>query len=248
MKKLLLPFLLLLSCSAMAQSEDSVVTRSKNRYANLDFGVGYLKTDLKNINNFLSTYGYRPVSEDIVTLSFSPSFFVNRFVFRGEYTLQLPVTRPQSDNSTATFRGRHTSASIGYVVLQKPGFRIYPFVGINAFTSQLVVRERTSASTLNQLVNNQQRAFHLVYSNASMDLGVQFDKLVSLKNRRWDCPQNSRFMTIGVRAGYLIGPGKVKGRFNGTAIEGAPSYAPNGPYVKLVIGFSTKMRDLKWKK
>lgn len=111
---------------------------------------------------------------------------------------------------------------------------------------KLLVRERTSVSDLDGLVNNQQRVFHLVYSNASLDIGLQFDKLISLKNRRWDCPQNARFMTIGVRAGYLIGPGKTKGRFNGTAIADAPTYSPNGPYVKLVIGFSTKMRDLKW--
>ena len=101
---------------------------------------------------------------------------------------------------------------------------------------------------LNALVNNQQRAFHLAYSNASLDVGVQVDKMISLKNRRWDCPQNAKFMTMGVRAGYMIGPGAVKGRFSGRVIDGAPSYSPNGPYVKLVIGFSTKMRDLKWRK
>lgn len=55
-------------------------------------------------------------------------------------------------------------------------------------------------------------------------------------------------MTVGIRAGYLIGPGTVKGRFNGVVIEGAPTYSPNGPYIKLVIGFSTKVRELKWKK
>lgn len=144
MKKFILALLFLVLSTTLSHSQDSVLTQLRNRYANLDFGVGYLHTDLKRINSFLSTYGYRPVPEDIVTISFSPSFFVNRFVFRGEYTLQFPTTTKQSDNTYATFTGRHVSASIGYVILQKPGFRIYPYVGINAFVSQLTVRTNFS--------------------------------------------------------------------------------------------------------
>ena len=101
---------------------------------------------------------------------------------------------------------------------------------------------------VDDLVNNQQQGFALVYSNAALDVGIQFDKLISLQNGRWDCPQSNRYLTLGLRVGYLYSPENVKGRFNGQIIEGAPGYAPNGPYVKLVIGFSTKLRDLKWKK
>jgi hypothetical protein len=249
MKKQSISLILFLAMAYTVTAQDTVTTMvSKNRYVNLDFGVGYMHTDLGNINTFLSSYGYKSVSEDYFTLSFSPSFFINRFVLRGEYTWQLPVMRQESENIRTTFGGRHTAASIGYVIIQRPGFRIYPYIGINAFTSQLRVRERTSAASLDDLVSNQERAFHLVYSNASLDVGFQFDKLISLKNRRWDCPQNARFMTLGLRVGYLYGPGSVKGRFNGSVIEGTPAYSPNGMYMKLVIGFSTKMRDLKWKK
>ena len=95
--------------------------------------------------------------------------------------------------------------------------------------------------------HHEQRGFHLAYSNAALDVGIQFDKLIPLKNRRWDCPQNTRYLTLGLRAGYIVNPA-VKGRFNGNIVEGAPTWSPGGPYLKLVIGFSTKMRDLKWKK
>jgi hypothetical protein len=180
-------------------------------------------------------------------LSFSPSFSVNRFVFRGEFTWQIPVVREQTENITSSFTGRHVAASIGYVVLQKRGVRIFPYVGINSFASAVAVREKPVINNVDDLVNNEQRAFHLRYSNASLDFGIQIDKMIPLKNRRWDCPQNARFMTIGLRAGYIYGP-EIKGRFNGRIIEGAPAFSPSGPYVKLVIGFSTKMRDMKWKK
>lgn len=235
----------LIAFSATAQ--DSLVTISKNRFVNLDFGVGYVHSSLGNINHFLSDHGYKPLSEGSVALSFSPSFTVNRFVFRGEYTWQIPSVREQTEQITSSFGGRHVAASIGYVVLQKRGVRIFPYVGINSFASAVAVRERPTIDNADDLVNNQQQAFHLRYSNASLDFGIQIDKMIPLKNRRWDCPQNARFMTIGLRVGYIYGP-EVKGRFNGRVIEGAPSFSPGGPYLKLVIGFSTKMRDMRWKK
>ncbi|HEY3404727.1 MAG TPA: hypothetical protein VGK59_15160 [Ohtaekwangia sp.] len=248
MKKqsVLLVVLVLISCASWAQ--DSVTTISRNRYANLDFSVGYMNTDLGNINGFLSSYGYKTLQEDIVTLSFAPSYSINRFVIRAEYTWQFPSTRQQSEDVSINFTGRYIAAYLGYLVIQKPNFRLYPYVGLTAFTSQLVVREKTTVTDIDDLVNNTQQAFHLAYSNAGLDVGFQADKLIPLKNKRWDCPQNVRYMTVGIRAGYLFGPGTVKGRFNNEVVEGAPTYSLKGPYIKLVIGFSTKMRDLKWKK
>src|SRR5688572_183927 len=138
MKKqsVLIVVLVLMSCASVAQ--DSVATMvSRNRYANLDFGVGYMNTELSNINGFLSSYGYKTLQEDIVTLSFAPSFSINRFVIRAEYTWQFPSTRQQSEDVSISFSGRYISAYLGYVVIQKPGFRLYPYVGLTAFTSQL---------------------------------------------------------------------------------------------------------------
>jgi hypothetical protein len=248
MKKKSISLLIFMCIAFTSLAQDSVMTTiSRNRYANLDFGIGYMHTDLSNINGFLSDYGYKSVSEDIATLSIAPSFFVHRFVFRGEFTWQFPTVRPQPENFTSAFGGRHVAASVGYLLIDKPGFRFYPYVGISSFASHLAVREKTSASTVDDLVNNQQQGFQLVYSNASLDVGFQFDKLIGLQNGRWDCPQSNRYMTLGLRVGYLFGP-TVKGRFNGEVVEGAPAYSPNGPYIKLVMGFSTKMRDLKWKK
>lgn len=248
MKKHFISTLGLLFIAFFSTAQDTVLNVSRNRFANLDVSVGYLNSDIRSVNNFLSAYGYKRVSDNFVTFSVSPSVIFNRFVLRAEYTWQLRSERPQDGGLVASFGGRHNSASIGYVVLQKPGVRIYPYVGVNAFVSNLVVRERPSASTLDDLVANRQQAFHLAYSNASLDFGVQFDKLFLLRNRRFDCPQNAQFMTLGLRIGYLYGPGEVKGRFNGNIVEDAPTYSPNGMYIKLVLGLSTKMRALNWKR
>jgi hypothetical protein len=79
-------------------------------------------------------------------------------------------------------------------------------------------------------------------------VGVQLEKVIALHNREWDCPQNSRFMTLGARIGYNFGP-SVKAKYNGNQqIADGPSYALKGPYVKLTMGFGSQLRQLKWKK
>jgi hypothetical protein len=249
MKKQFISILIFVLIAFASAAQDSVATMvSRNRYVNFDFAIGYLHTDLSNINGFLSSYGYKPLQDDIITLSLGTAFSVNRFIFRPEFTWQFPVTRHEAENVTSTFSGRHVAVSVGYLLIQKPGFRLFPYVGLDAFSSRLVVRENTPVANVDDLVDHKQRGFYLAYSNAALDFGFQVDKMISLKNKRWDCPQNAKYMTLGLRVGYLLGPGTVYGRFNGQTVEGAPSYSPNGPYIKLVIGFSTKIRDMKWKK
>src|SRR5688572_33509971 len=98
-KKSVLLSIIFVLIAFVSMAQDSVVTTiSRNRYANIDFGVGYMHTDLSNINAFLSTYGYKPMSDDIITLSIAPSLFVHRFVFRGEFTWQFRTVGPQPEN------------------------------------------------------------------------------------------------------------------------------------------------------
>jgi hypothetical protein len=72
-------------------------------------------------------------------------------------------------------------------------------------------------SDLDDLVNNQ-RAFHLAYSNAMIDVGVQMNKMISLKNRTW-IVRKFEVYEDGGRVGYLFGPANVKGRFNQPLVE-----------------------------
>src|SRR3982750_3696125 len=116
MKSQLISLIVFLISASASVAQDTIPAMvSKNRYLNFDFGVGYQHNDLSSINNFLVSYGYKPNSENAFTLSFSPSFMVNRFVFRAEYTRQFPVTTQQSEDTRSTFGGRHIAVSAGYV-------------------------------------------------------------------------------------------------------------------------------------
>src|SRR5689334_20798437 len=170
MKKQPVSLLVFMLIAFASTAQDSVATMvSRTRYANVDFAVGYLHTDLSSINKFMTSYGYKAVPEGVITASLGGSFSVNRFVFRPEFTWQFPIVMEEPENVTTTFTGRHFAVSVGYLLIQKPGFRLFPYVGLDAFTAQLAVRQRITPKpdNIDDLVNNQVRAFNLAFGNAA---------------------------------------------------------------------------------
>jgi hypothetical protein len=249
MKKVFfLPYLILIT--ALAYGQDSVLTVSKNKYFHVDFGVGFAKIDLSSINTSITSLGYRPLSEDFASLSISSAFVIDRVMIRNEVSFLMPNTTQQSENLTSSFGVRNIGFGIGYVIIERPAFRLYPFVNLNAFVGRLAFEDNAPVGDMDGLLNTPHYSSRLHFSNASLDFGLQLERVVSLKQRKWDCPQNKGFMTIGLRAGYSFCPGKIEGRYNGMnqPIAGVPTFSNKGPYLKLVLGFGSKMRDLKWKK
>ena len=233
--------------SLMSYAQDSTMAISKNKYIQVDLGIGYLHTNMGSINTSLKNFNYRPIKDNYTTLSFAATYFVNRFLFRTEVSMILPNHVDQPDNIKTSFSGYTVSAGIGYAVIQKPHFRLYPYAGINSFNSYLKLADLSPVENMNELVNTPHRNAKIQFSNASLDLGVQLERIINVRNNKWDCPQNNKYMTVGARLGYNWSPGTVKARYNGNQLSGAPEYNFQGPYIKLVVGTGTKIRELKWK-
>jgi hypothetical protein len=233
--------------SSMIHAQDSSMAISKNKYIQVDLGIGYLHTNMGSINTSLKNFGYQPIKDNYTTLSFTSAYFVNRFLFRTEVSVVLPNHVEQPDNIKTSFSGYAISAGIGYAVIQNRHFRLYPYVGINSFSTNLKFTDLSSVDNMNELLNSPLRNAKIHFSNASLDIGAQLERIITLKNNKWDCPQNNKYMTVGTRLGYNWSPGTVKASYNGNQLNGAPKYNFQGPYIKLVVGMGTKIRELKWK-
>lgn len=236
---------LLLSFTSYAQ--DSTTAVSQNKYFQVDAGVGYLHTNMSSINALLKGSGYKPMRDNYSTLSIAPTFFLNRFMFRGEATLLLPARLDQPGNMRITFGGYNVSASVGYAVIQNQRLRLYPYIGISGFNTVLKFIDQSHVSNIGEVLNNPHKNATIRFSNASLDLGVQLERFFPLKNNQWDSPQYNKYMTLGMRIGYNWSPGRVKARYNGTALHDAPEFNFQGPYIKVVVGLGKKMRSLKWR-
>jgi len=233
--------------AAMGFGQDSTITVSQNKYVQVDAGIGYLHTNMSSINTWLQQSGLKPMKENYSTLSLSSTYFINRFLFRAEFSLILPNHVEQGVDRNSAFNGYTVSAGIGYALVQRPKFRLYPYIGITDFSTKLQFNDLTPVTDMNELLNTPRKDAAIRFSNAALDVGVQMEKIMALKNSEWDCPQNNKYMTLGVRLGYIWSPGDNKARFNGVQLKNAPGYSLEGPYIKLVIGMGTKIRQFKWK-
>lgn len=248
MKNLLIAVCLLLLPS-LTYAQDSVQVLSKNTFFQFDLGIGYTDTQLGSINETLSNYGLETFTEGLTTLSLSSTVFLNRTLIKNELTWLVSQDVDQAGDLTTQFGGNAIGISLGYAIVQKPSFRITPYLGLNAYTGKLSFIDNAPVQRVDDVFDNTFRNADIYFSNAAFDVGIQVERLIKLKNRKWDCPQNARFMTVGIRGGYNVGFGETEAKYNGNqGIEGGPTNSLEGFYVKAIIGVGTKIRNIKWRK
>lgn len=234
--------------SSLTHGQDSVLTISRSRKFQFDVAGGYLNNNLSSIDKVLRTYGHNLQSKDFATVSFSMGFFVKRILIRAETTWFFGKQIHHPGDLNTSFTGNTSSFGAGYALIDKPKFRFYPYAGISFTDASLEFFDNSSVTDMDAFVNSTSRNRTLTFNNsASLDLGFQIDGIMPLTGNAWDCPQNPRFMTLGMRVGYYLPLNEISGTHKGNELSGAPSFSLKGPYVKLVIGFGAKVRALKWK-
>ena len=243
-------FLLLLLAPVLAYGQDStgIGVVSKINFQ-LDFQPGYLRGDLSSINNSLRSFGYNPIEGNILTYNLSAKFIIRRFVL----DVGVPFFRaPDQGHSngrrtTLSGTGANFEANLGYVLMEKKSFRLYPYAGLRSNYAALRLIDTSPVNNLSQLANSTRREGTLTFNSGSFNLGIHAEKLIPLKNRKIDCPQDTRYLSLGVKAGYLfpINGGEL-GEYNGQELVDAPRFGLKGPYVRLVVGIGARIRRLHW--
>jgi hypothetical protein len=232
-------------------AQDSTIIKvTPRKYFQVDFRAGYLKNDHSALNNSLQSYGFQAISENLITYSFSSKFIFNRFVFGiGATGFHVPSQSNPNDIKTK-LGGNGADFSVGYILLEKQKFRLYPFVGINQRFAQLKFEDTSpqNMSSLGDVLTNRRREGQINFNSASLDIGIQMEKLIDLKTTRVGCPQNVPHLAIGLRAGYhfLFNNGE-RGEFNNQSIENAPRFGIKGPYVQINLGLGQRVGQYKWK-
>ncbi len=249
MKTLLFAFLLLL-IPVLAHAQDStrvgVVSR---RFFQIDFQPGYLRGDLSSINNSLRAYGYNPMGGNMLTYTLSAKLIIRRFVLDFGIPFFRASDQSHSDQRRTTLSGTgfNFEANLGYVLVEKNGFRLYPYAGLRSNYASLKLMDTSPVTNLGDIMNGTRKEGTIAFSGGSFNLGIHIEKLIPLNNRKFDCPQNTRYMSLGVKAGYLFPiNGGEPGEYNGQGLTDAPRFGLKGPYVRFTVGFGTGIRRLNW--
>ena len=245
-----LSFLVLLLAPVLAYGQDSTrVGVVSTKVFQVDFQPGFLRGDLSSINNSLSAFGYNPMGGNMLTYTISAKFITNRFVFDfGIPFFRAPdQSHPDQRRTTLSGAGVNFEASLGYVLVEKKGFRLYPFAGVRSNYARLRLMDTSPVNTLGGIMNSTRKEGAITFNSGSFNVGIHAEKLIPLKNRKIDCPQNTRYLSLGFKAGYLFPiNGGEPGEYNGQELIDAPRFGLKGPYVRLTVGFGTGIRQLKW--
>jgi hypothetical protein len=120
----------------------------------------------------------------------------------------------------------------GWVIKEKKHYWIYPSIGIGIASLEVNMYDEK-----NELVNN--LGSHLI-NNASVEVGINADFIF----KKTADPIVNVSMLSGLRAGYRLSvKNKTWRNFDGNKIYGMPSYAQNGFYVTLAIGYGVFIKN-----
>lgn len=241
---------LLLLIPVLAHGQDStrvgVVSR---KIIQFDFQPGYLRSDLSSINNSLRAYGYNPLEGNMNTFTFSAKLIVKRFVL----DLGIPFFRtpgqnqPDQRKTMLSGAGINFEANLGYALVEQKGFRLYPYAGLWSNYASLRLIDNSPVNSLDDIVNGARREGTITFNSGSFNLGIHAEKLIARKNRKIDCPQNTRYTSVGIKVGYLFPiNGGAFGESNNRTLADAPRFGLSGPYVRLTIGVGAIVNRLNW--
>ena len=178
-----------------------------------------------------------------------PTSFVKRFIYstsvsKYELSLNADPTTPYFYD----FRGQAVEWIIGYKILDKSNFYLYPYVGLNLNTSKLIIsrRDSSSISSMNDIISTPDNKSEIKYSNNALDVGMSFERI--FKSRAiGSCPRNVRYFCIGLSAGYLTKLHTSNNTYyRDRKVADGENFGLDGAYVKLSIGYGIKLRRVAW--
>lgn len=158
----------------------------------------------------------------------------HRFLFGLEYQ-SLFGQLSKGGQDSMRLDGNYGLLQLGYLVLGTSGFQVYPYLGIGPGFTNL-----RSSQPLNQLLSMSQGSNQsLTQVNGSswlLDLGLGANLTIPMSPEN---PGDPRGLSLGLRAGYLLGLGNTQWSANELPVSGGPNMNPGGFYARLMIGFGS---------
>jgi hypothetical protein len=241
-------FLFLISVSA-ASAQDTTGVEVRSRMIEIISGGGYLRNDYSALNHYLQSRGYRGVSENMSMYSFGIAPNVKRFIMSYELLLYSSPKQSNPGNLQMNMSGWGSQLTFGYQVVKKEKFRFYPYAGIiSSYTGLKIQEDNNAITTMDNVLSTQKNNATITFTNFALNLGVKAD-FMFIRPSDTECPQISRYMSLGVRTGYYLPfTYASKAEYNGnTTIHNAPNVGMKGFYVQMVVGFGRKIKEMNWK-
>jgi hypothetical protein len=239
---------LLIAISPWVRAQDSTgvqVTTLKSFETNIS--IGYMNDKMPKLNKALNNSGYHALSQNFITSSVGLSVFGRRAYAHWDVFLFNSPATAQENSLKLNVSGWGFGWAVGYSVIDKTKFRLYPYIGLSVFEMKLNFKKDAPTTPDDGIFSAPMRESKITFSNTVLDLGFQADKIFGKKKNKWDCPQNTKYWAIGVRLGYYLNIHSSSGDYYGKELSDLPHAPMEGPYAKVVFSSGKNFRRLKWK-
>ena len=200
-------------------------------------GMGYTilgssMMDIGNLNAKLESNGYTRLSENYFCVGGGGHSIINkRWIIGGEAYSLLgeDVTSTDFRASTYIFQG---FTDIGYIVLAKKGFSVYPLMGLGGGLMTLTFSEKDASYSFDDVLNDPRRGTTLTAGGFLINLALGADYYFKLGENE---EGNGGFL-LGVRAGYILAPFKSGWGMFDNELSGAPEISMTGAFFRIILG------------
>ncbi len=188
--------------------------------------------EFNNLNKTLTDNGYAAIEQlNFATgggFSTSDKKLITQFDF---YTYDQ--SKKNLQNATTFIKGYGVGSMLGYYILSKEKFKVYPFAGITyTWTSVKLTQEIPTKTQFNNYINSPANQLEITNNNFTSNIGVQFNFTPKVKKDDTD-----RFI-IGLKTGYYMPLLKSMWFMNDTELENSPKINPGGFYASIVLGIT----------
>jgi len=142
----------------------------------------------------------------------------------------------KTDGPTLKVRlgGAYGFFDVGYMVVRSKGLRLYPMVGIGGGGMSLKLTPAGVPSpTFDEVIDNPGREAEMSVGGLAFNfaLGLEYFFTRSYRARR-----QPRGLHVGIRAGYVLMPGKADWTLEELDVTGGPNVTLDGFYLQAVLG------------
>ncbi|MGB9772167.1 MAG: hypothetical protein ACPLX7_09395 [Candidatus Kapaibacteriota bacterium] len=186
--------------------------------------------NISNLNSKLQDKNYPKLSSSFTSFGGGGHAFIANFVVGGEGhgLFGKDVT---NDKYTLNMSAGYGIFDLGYVIISKAGFNLYPIVGIGGSGLSLKITERT-IPTFDEILDNPKGHLELSSGSLLLHFAVGLDYIVSFGS-----DGDSRGgVLLGLRAGFTYTPVAGDWEMGDVKIAGGPETGVTGAYIRLLVG------------
>lgn len=197
------------------------------------------------LNRILAADKLPTLASNDIWLNLSMNHIHNQWIIEDGVGF-TPWTTNEANGIKTSFNQYQAFVKLGYNIIQNPGFRLFPFAGVDISAAVLNIEDNNhvkSTSNFSNELTNSSISKTYYQPNFGIDLGAGFDYLIKLKEKTMDCFTIERSIPIGVRAGYYINAAHGDWRVdNNYHLQNGPYENQSNFFVSVNIGLGYEVK------